>query len=116
MFRSEELKSRDVEAFFGKFVDKLPGFSRGGMFGGGMRLVGEEGPELEVTGPSRIYSKQQTKDLLKGDNNDSEGLRTEVSEMRQELRQLLIANNKYTKRSYDLYNKWDIDGLPAERT
>ena len=92
-------------------------FARGGMFNGGMRLVGEEGPELEVTGPSRIYSKQQTKDLLRGgDSNEGEGLRAEVSEMRQELRQLLIANNKYTKRSYDLYNKWDIDGLPAERT
>jgi len=92
-------------------------FARGGMFNGGMRLVGEEGPELEVTGPSRIYSKQQTKDLLRGgDSSDGEGLRSEVSEMRQELRQLLIANNKYTKRSYDLYNKWDIDGLPAERT
>ena len=91
-------------------------FARGGMFDGGMRLVGEEGPELEVTGPSRIYSKQQTKELLKGDSNEGEGLRAEVSEMRQELRQLLIANNKYTKRSYDLYNKWDIDGLPAERT
>jgi tetratricopeptide (TPR) repeat protein len=92
-------------------------FARGGMFNGGMRLVGEEGPELEVTGPSRIYSKQQTKDLLRGgDSNEGEGLRAEVSEMRQELRQLLIANNKYTKRSYDIYNKWDIDGLPAERT
>jgi hypothetical protein len=92
-------------------------FARGGMFDGGMRLVGEEGPELEVTGPSRIYSKQQTKELLRGgDSSDGEGLRSEVSEMRQELRQLLIANNKYTKRSYDLYNKWDIDGLPAERT
>jgi hypothetical protein len=92
-------------------------FARGGMFDGGMRLVGEEGPELEVTGPSRIYSKQQTKELLRGgDSNEGEGLRAEVSEMRQELRQLLIANNKYTKRSYDLYNKWDIDGLPAERT
>jgi hypothetical protein len=92
------------------------GFAAGGMHSGGMRLVGEEGPELEVTGPSRIYSKQQTKELLKGDSNEGEGLRAEVSEMRQELRQLLIANNKYTKRSYDLYNKWDIDGLPAERT
>jgi hypothetical protein len=97
-------------------ASRVQQFARGGMFDGGMRLVGEEGPELEVTGPSRIYSKQQTKELLKGDSSDGEGLRAEVSEMRQELRQLLIANNKYTKRSYDLYNKWDIDGLPAERT
>jgi hypothetical protein len=98
-------------------ASRVQQFARGGMFDGGMRLVGEEGPELEVTGPSRIYSKQQTKELLRGgDSNEGEGLRAEVSEMRQELRQLLIANNKYTKRSYDLYNKWDIDGLPAERT
>jgi hypothetical protein len=113
--------AQDIANATGKAVQldaasRVQQFARGGMFDGGMRLVGEEGPELEVTGPSRIYSKQQTKELLKGDSNEGEGLRAEVSEMRQELRQLLIANNKYTKRSYDLYNKWDIDGLPAERT
>lgn len=31
-----------------------PSFARGGSFGGGARLVGERGPELEITGPSRI--------------------------------------------------------------
>jgi hypothetical protein len=96
-------------------ASRVQKFARGGSFSGGMRLVGEEGPELEVTGPSRIYSAQQTKGMLQG-GGDNAGLRAEVSELRSELRQLAIANNKYTKRSYDLFNKWDIDGLPATRT
>lgn len=45
-------------------------FARGGVHMGGLRLVGEEGPELEVTGPSRIYSASQTRDMLSNDNSD----------------------------------------------
>lgn len=46
-------------------------FARGGMHMGGLRLVGEEGPELEVTGPSRIYSAEQTRQLLASGNDNS---------------------------------------------
>jgi hypothetical protein len=42
------------------------GFADGGDFGGGLRLVGERGPELEVTGPSRIFNANQTKQILSG--------------------------------------------------
>jgi hypothetical protein len=49
---------------FGQFL--WPTFATGGDFGGGLRLVGEKGPELEVTGPSRIFNAQQTKDILSG--------------------------------------------------
>jgi len=41
-----------------------PGFADGGEFGGGWRLVGEQGPELEYTGPSRIYSNEQSRELV----------------------------------------------------
>ena len=41
-------------------------FADGGSHDGGLRLVGERGPEIEATGPSRIYSNSQTKDLLGG--------------------------------------------------
>lgn len=37
----------------------VPGFADGGSFAGGWRIVGERGPELEVTGPSRIHSFEQ---------------------------------------------------------
>jgi uncharacterized coiled-coil protein SlyX len=43
----------------------VPGFASGGDFGGGLRLVGENGPELEVTGPSRIFNAGQTSDLMR---------------------------------------------------
>lgn len=41
-------------------------FAMGGSHLGGVRLVGEDGPELEVTGPSRIYNASQTQQLLAG--------------------------------------------------
>lgn len=44
----------------------IPAFAAGGAHMGGLRLVGEDGPELEVTGPSRIYNASQTQQLLAG--------------------------------------------------
>lgn len=44
-------------------------FASGGDHMGGLRVVGEEGPELELTGPSRIFSASQTKDILSGANS-----------------------------------------------
>lgn len=44
----------------------LPAFANGGMHSGGMRLVGERGPELELTGPARYYSAAQTQNLMAG--------------------------------------------------
>lgn len=41
-----------------------PGYANGGMFGGGLRAVGEQGMELEVTGPSRIINNGDTKNML----------------------------------------------------
>ena len=49
----------------------LPGFASGGYHSGGMRLVGENGPELEVTGPSRIYSANDTANMLRGGRADN---------------------------------------------
>ncbi len=48
------------------FADQGIAFARGGTHLGGVRLVGEEGPELEVTGPSRIFSAGQTRQMLEG--------------------------------------------------
>jgi hypothetical protein len=47
--------------------DQMPSFASGGSFGGGVRIVGENGPELEFTGPSRIVSNQGSKSLLNMD-------------------------------------------------
>jgi hypothetical protein len=48
----------------------LPGYASGGMHRGGLRIVGENGPEIEATGPSRLWSAEQTAGMLGGDNAD----------------------------------------------
>ena len=97
---------------------EVPQFANGGYHTGGVRMVGEQGPELEVTGPSRIYSNKQTSAMFHDpDLKDAvRGLREEVAGLRTETVQLQASNNKFVKRSYDLYRKWDIDGQPPERT
>jgi len=51
----------------GSFISSLlPGFADGGVHKGGLRLVGERGPEIEYTGPSRIFNATQTKNMLAG--------------------------------------------------
>jgi hypothetical protein len=42
------------------------GFASGGDHQGGLRIVGENGPELEATGPSRIFNVDQTRRILSG--------------------------------------------------
>src|SRR3546814_14587153 len=44
----------------------LPFFAKGGDHGGGFRIVGEKGPELEATGPSRIFSAEETAEIMGG--------------------------------------------------
>jgi hypothetical protein len=42
----------------------IPGFAAGGNHQGGLRIVGEKGPELEFTGPSTILPSDLTRSLL----------------------------------------------------
>lgn len=46
-----------------------PQFASGGQHGGGLRIVGERGPELEATGPARIWSADQTRSMVSGAAN-----------------------------------------------
>ncbi|ULB10739.1 hypothetical protein ORIO_12580 [Cereibacter azotoformans] len=81
----------------------VPGFAAGGLHAGGLRLVGEQGPELEVTGPSRIYSASQTRDMLGQRETVAElrAMREELARMRSENTQLAlrIEANTYTSAS-----------------
>jgi len=85
-------------------------YATGGMHGGGWRLVGENGPELEYTGPSRIYNNGQTSEML----NNGE-LVAEVKYLREELRNAMFQVAKNTGKSYDMLNRWNGDGLPETR-
>jgi hypothetical protein len=68
---------------------KVPGFATGGDFGGGLRIVGENGPELEATGPSRITNNGDTRKLL-----DNTELVAEVRALRAEVAALRRSSEK----------------------
>lgn len=87
----------------------VPAFATGGFHRGGLRLVGERGPEIEATGPSRITSNN---DLAKMLSNDDvvEQLLLLFKEMRE--------NTKFNQR---VANKLDAvtmseDGVQKLRT
>lgn len=71
---------------------KIPGYAAGGSFGGGLRLVGENGPELEVTGPSRIFDARTTAAMLNGGGSDA-GVVAELRSIRAEL-EMIKANTQ----------------------
>lgn len=94
-------------------------FAKGGFHSGGLRLVGENGPELEVTGPSRIFSAEQTRSILEGGDNaqlvpllrallqEQQALREEVANLRIEAR-ATASNTGKTARHLD---RMEADGL-----
>lgn len=73
---------------FKKYGVTIPAFASGGDHAGGVRLVGEHGPEIEVTGSSRIFSAGQTSSILSGSGGDTVA---EISKLRQEVRDLNAA-------------------------
>ena len=71
----------------------IPGYAAGGMFAGGLRLVGERGPELEVTGPARYWSSAQTQAMLSG-TGGNDALIAEVRALRAELSEVRAASQR----------------------
>lgn len=95
----------------------VPGFAKGGFHTGGLRLVGEDGPELEVTGPARIYNASQTAAMLSGGSESAaelRALRADVSGLMDGLRSI-AKHTMQTARRVEFLERWDVDGLPAER-
>jgi len=89
---------------------KVHGFDSGGYHPGGMRVVGEKGPELEWTGPSRIYSNSDSKDLL-----GSSELVSEVKKLRKDLGDQNFSIVENTGKFAKLLSRWDGDGIPETR-
>lgn len=101
----------------------LPVFAAGGMHAGGVRLVGEDGPELEATGPARYYSAADTVSMLTSPQANSEALaaavralQEEVSMLRQENKALLTSVIKQDMKTADFLQRWDGDGMPPVRS
>jgi hypothetical protein len=95
------------EAISGK---SIPAFALGGSFGGGMRLVGENGPELEVTGPSRIFSADQTRSMLGGNTARLEALVERLTQKVEDLNAAAQATAGYTNKTAKLLDRAMPDG------
>jgi hypothetical protein len=98
----------------------IPAFAAGGMHSGGVRLVGENGPELEVTGPSRIFNASQTRGMLGGGNTARlEALVERQSKQLEALHAELRAINIHGATTADATRHMDRQGVlvytdPAE--
>ena len=62
---------------------KIPGFASGGDFSGGVRLVGEVGPEVEATGAARIHSTRALIDALRSPSGNADALAVEIKALRE---------------------------------
>jgi hypothetical protein len=93
-------------------------FAEGGSFGGGYRVVGEQGPELEYTGPSQIISNDKSKFLLNYKEllQEVNALRSDLNAANFQLVKNTNKNLKITERWDAMFERWDIDGIPEERT
>lgn len=97
---------------------QVPGFAAGGYHKGGLRLVGEVGKEMEITGPSHIVNSNDTRSMLDNWSDmllELKALREEVATLREDQRagNAAIANN--TSRGAKMLEKFDVDGLPEVR-
>lgn len=94
-------------------ANSVPGYALGGFHVGGLRLVGEEGPELEVTGPSRIYSARDTQEIFAGGSETTQEIRA-LRRQVQSLERLLYQVTKNTKEAADGINQQNQSGLAVE--
>src|SRR5690606_32818406 len=94
----------------------IPGFAGGGLYPGGLALVGERGPELiNFKNPGQVYTASQTQELLSKLTRPSENNQALVNEVRQ-----LRADNQaqaqamvqMQSRLNRLLERWDSTGMP----
>lgn len=91
---------------------QVPKFANGGAYGGGMALVGEEGPELiDFNNGGQVYNASQSANIIGGEvAGEIRALREEVSLLRYEARATAVNTNKIAK----LQDNWDVRGLTVK--
>lgn len=90
-----------------------PAFAAGGYHSGGLRMVGENGPELEVTGPSRIFNAAQTRGMFAGggDTSRMEALLEKVIAENVAIRAELRAITVHSANTSDNTRRMDRNGV-----
>lgn len=95
--------------------ETAPRFAMGGTHSGGIRLVGESGPELEITGPSRILNATDTSRLLSGGGGGGAELVAELRALRADNQAQARAIVQLQQRLTKIIERWDGQGLPEGR-
>ena len=100
-------------------------FARGGLDMPGWAVVGEEGPELvNFSQPGRIYTAADTAALFRSatPRATDTGSREEIKALRQDIYQLrrymLISMSeiaRFSRRTSDMIEAWDKEGMPGVR-
>lgn len=91
----------------------VPRFANGGNFAGGVRLVGENSAEVELTGPSRILNNSQIGAAILDASGSTDA---QLQALRQEQRAQAASITALTSRFVKLLEGWDVDGMPETRT
>ena len=89
----------------------VPRFAGGGFHAGGLRIVGENEPELEATGPSRLWNSNQIASALRGGGDAATA--AEVKELRAENRAQARTMASILERFTSIVETWDALGMPA---
>tara|TARA_B100000674_G_scaffold292962_1_gene242953 strand:+ start:1 stop:3834 length:3834 start_codon:yes stop_codon:yes gene_type:complete len=88
---------------------KVPGFANGGRFAGGLRVVGEAGPELEFTGPSHIANHTDT--LSRLDNRPMVDLLQNIHGQLAEIAHDTDLTENHSQRIYRKLQLWEGQGI-----
>jgi tape measure domain-containing protein len=84
---------------------------------GAVEAMRTSGPQLEVTGPSRIYNASQTAAMLGGGGDaaaEVRAMRADFAGMTNALRSV-AKHTMQTAKRVEFLERWDFDGLPKER-
>ncbi|MFG6535802.1 hypothetical protein [Sulfitobacter sp. CS16] len=90
----------------------IPAFANGGFHSGGLRVVGERGPELEMTGPSRIHNANDTRKILGNDNSEVvrelQQLRAELADLKRQSGTFDVEKTRYARKTYELQERQEL--------
>jgi len=118
MMLSQQANQAAAEAAADQYIQAknlgFPGYASGGDFPGGLRLVGEQGPELEYTGPSHIVNASKTEAFM----SSNADLLAEIKKLNAKIDRLEAISyqtTKNTQKTAKTLEKFDYDGLPDTR-
>ena len=127
----EEIEKQiaELKPLLGAAGDKagVKAFARGGLAMPGWSLLGEEGPELvNFSQPGRVYTAVDTAALFRsatpraadtdsGSDAEVKALRREVYQLRRDMLISMSEIARFSRRTSDMVEAWDAEGMPGVR-